>query len=231
MNQTPGSYYWPVGQIDYHSTQLHTQPPFAFASFFGSYEYVSGGHQYYQNPAIYYATAPYHLANAQAAIHPRSRTGAHLQNGVFVPTAMDIARGRVNQAVYEARFKHEYTDNTLKATQGRLLFDKYFGTDPKNLLAWQDICFFCGRDPDDMPTTIRACKVFLRNKYVNILEFIAAVDEFMASVGEGRTYTMNIPTFQSAKKLEHYSRKKGLICPARVGRGNDLFRFMLTKWF
>lgn len=224
--------YWPTSQIDHGFHYTLAPAPVALNNHFGPYAHMFGAHQYHHAPTMY-AAAPAHqympLAHTVPISQPQS--DARLTNGVFVPNANDIARGRINQAVYEARFRHQYTDNTDKAGKARILFDHYFGINPKSLLAWQDMCYFCGGDPENMPVTIKACKVFLRNKHVNIFDFVAAVDEFMSSSVAGRIYDMKLLTFANARKLEQYSREKGLICPAKIGRGNDLFRFMLAKWF
>lgn len=230
--------YWATDQSD--RDLAHPRPPAQTLPLCGQFmplQYVHGVHQQYYPQSMYFPITGYAAPEYQHALPTHVRpiqqfqAGDRLVNGIFVPNALDIARGKVNQAVFEARFRHEYTDNTTKAMRVRALFDKYFGTNPKKLLAWQDMCFFCGASITDMPATIRACKVFLRSKHVNIFDFVTVVDEFMSSQIVDRVYEMKLPTFSTARKLEQYTREKSLICPARIGKGNDLFRFMLAKWF
>ena len=113
------------------------------------------------------------------------------------------------------------------------LFTDLYGTSPTSLPSLHAICLTLSHPPETLPKTIRDAQKYIKRRYVNIFDLVdygvkgeAVPEEFV---------------FLNAQELRRYSEETRKVCPAEVGRGtgeareedrgNELWRWMLRKWY
>lgn len=129
-------------------------------------------------------------------------------------------------------------NNTLLAKTCLAHFTQLYGTSPTHLPSLHALALTLAYDPHRLHDldTIRKAQNFIKARYVNIFDLVDAGLEGRV-VEEDRIW-------RSASALRGYSEREEKICPSEVGRGevfgigfrigaegNELWRWMLRKWY
>ncbi|OAG01425.1 uncharacterized protein CC84DRAFT_1228490, partial [Paraphaeosphaeria sporulosa] len=99
-------------------------------------------------------------------------------------------------------------------------FDETYGTNYKDLEAWQHFCADVGIEP--IPESIKKCKKALKKVFINIFDFIAV---------QKRLKPAPPRRFRAVHELAHYSIESIKIYPLELAKKETFHRALLQVLF